>query len=1211
MLRKHCLLSFCICFSFLTAVFSPPVFAGTTGIVPGFGNGAAILYPGAPFRASAIQNDGKVLATASANGSFITIRYNSNGTPDSSFNKTGVALTSFPGAGAASFAIAVQNNGKIVLAGIVGKGDGFSYYIAIARLNADGSIDSGFGNNGKIIGGNFYTPSIDMSIAFQSDQKILVGDAFGIERFNTDGSRDMTFVQSLNNIKSIAVQSDDKILVLQSDSNFTVSRFNPNGTPDNSFNGNGKNVTDFGGYDIAYSMAVQSDGKVVVIGSTRPPLEISPIQLVLARYNTDGSLDNSFDGDGKVITDLGNNASFNTNPAYTVAIQNDGKLVVTGRGILARYLTNGSIDQSFYQNGKLLLDAGVNIFSTLIRQNIIYLTGELKDSNGSPNGYFTAMTLDDTGAQTGLNFRYFGGNWNALPDFFAVPVIKTGLTPNVNLNVVPAGITDHFALVWEGFINIQVPGTYTFETVSDDGSMMFFNMFYNFDSNPLVNNDGIHAARSISKTVNITAPGKYPIAVTYFEKEGGQTMEFYWSGPGFVRQQVPSSVLSPKTLNIDSIPPGTPANLRVIATGDNFVSLAWDSATDNSGSVFYNIFINGVLQYYPPLENHYIVTGLNANTTYTFAVKASDFTGNRSAFSNQVTATTTSTVKRGLRYRFLTNVPVGNGIEGLTPYATGITHNADINERPAGFNTNYAFIWEGYIHIPTPGTYTFETVSDDGSRIFFNSTYSLFYTPLVDNFSNNGEHAVLSATGTIEIPVAGYYPIAISYQQYTGAQSMQLLWQGPGISRQPIPDDAFTYEPPQPTPLAGLKFTYYEGAWSRLPDFNALYVYRSGIVFKPDLSIKLPYRTDNFGILWEGFITIPTAGMYTFETVSDDGSKLYFNAQYDPLAQATVNNDGLHGPASATGTVNVPAAGRYPIAISFFERDGGEKMEVYWSGPGIPRQLIPASAFTQEPPPPPAQGLNFKYYEGAWSSLPNFNTLTPVKTYRSANVDISLRTRNRNDYFAFLWEGTITIPTAGVYTFETISDDGSKLYFNSLYNPAATATVNNDGIHAPTSATGIVNITSAGVYPITISYFEREGGEKMEVYWTGPGIPRQRIPDIAFAGSISGLQNALPLLNQTLNAEDVLKQVSVYPNPFDRNIVVNFNNNTPANNIAVGIYDVNGRLVYNYQAGKLQAGNNMLRIDVNNLPMTNGIYMVRLQVNGITGKTYKLMRLKR
>ncbi|WP_169513403.1 fibronectin type III domain-containing protein [Flexithrix dorotheae] len=142
--------------------------------------------------------------------------------------------------------------------------------------------------------------------------------------------------------------------------------------------------------------------------------------------------------------------------------------------------------------------------------------------------------------------------------------------------------------------------------------------------------------------------------------------------------------------------------------------------------------------------------------------------------------------------------------------------------------------------------------------------------------------------------------------------------------------------------------------------------------------------------------------------------------------------------------------------------------------------------------------LNYKYYEGTWSVLPDFNTLTPVKTGTTANVDLGLR--DINSYYAFMWEGFINIPVAGTYTFETRSDDGSKLYIGNY--DEANLVVNNDGTHSSRYREGTYNFTSPGDYPIVMTYFQGGGsGRRMEVYWknTAHGVTsRQLIPDNAF-----------------------------------------------------------------------------------------------------------------
>ncbi len=130
-------------------------------------------------------------------------------------------------------------------------------------------------------------------------------------------------------------------------------------------------------------------------------------------------------------------------------------------------------------------------------------------------------------------------------------------------------------------------------------------------------------------------------------------------------------------------------------------------------------------------------------------------------------------------------------------------------------------------------------------------------------------------------------------------------------------------------------------------------------------------------------------------------------------------------------------------------------------------------------------GLYYKYYEGTWSTLPDFSSLTPVKTGTATNI--SLDPRNKDLQYAFQWSGYINIPAAGTYTFETSSDDGSKLSIGS------TQVINNDGEHASQFVTGSIAL-NAGAYPITITYFQSYGAQTMEVYWSSnSGISRQKI----------------------------------------------------------------------------------------------------------------------
>ncbi len=126
------------------------------------------------------------------------------------------------------------------------------------------------------------------------------------------------------------------------------------------------------------------------------------------------------------------------------------------------------------------------------------------------------------------------------------------------------------------------------------------------------------------------------------------------------------------------------------------------------------------------------------------------------------------------------------------------------------------------------------------------------------------------------------------------------------------------------------------------------------------------------------------------------------------------------------------------------------------------------------------QGFSYKYYEGSWNTLPDFNALTPVKTGNTANIDISVR--NRDDQFGFVWQGFIKVPIAGTYKFETYSDDGSKIWLGK-YDATASPLINNDGLHGGQYVSGTVML-QPGIYPISAAFFEQGGGEVMQLYWT-------------------------------------------------------------------------------------------------------------------------------
>jgi uncharacterized delta-60 repeat protein len=338
--------------------------------------------------AVAIQTDGKIVAAGDSfipdvSAQFALARYKLDGTLDPSFGEDGKVKTTFAGGSdAGARAVAIQADGKIVAAGYTLVGDA---RFALARYNIDGSLDSSFGGDGKVIT-RFAEGSSDSAgaVAIQADGQIVVAGSshipgvstprFALARYNPDGDLDPSFggggdgkvttqfAEERNDYASaVAIQADGQIVaaggsfgVFSGDSLFALARYNPNGDLDDSFGGDGKVTSQFAGDASAWAVAIQDDSKIVAAGDS----QVSHRRFALARYNPNGDLDPSFgpDGNGKVRTRFSKGSG---DSVQAVAIQADGQIVAAGyskgashvRFALARYDTDGMLDPSFGGDG--------------------------------------------------------------------------------------------------------------------------------------------------------------------------------------------------------------------------------------------------------------------------------------------------------------------------------------------------------------------------------------------------------------------------------------------------------------------------------------------------------------------------------------------------------------------------------------------------------------------------------------------------------------------------------------------------------------------------------------------------------------------------------------------------------------------------------------------------------------------------------------------
>ena len=367
-----------------------------------------------------VQPDGKILVSGYAyfgvsptsGDDFVVLRFNPDGSRDASFANNGIFLYDFQGGSDELRGIALQPDGKIVAAGEVQFNPtqpNPNTAFAVIRLNPNGTFDSTFGTNGLVI--TDFLASLDQAteVAIQPDGKILASGwstrsntnvagayDFALARYNPNGTLDASFgtngvvftdfLGSNDLAQTSVLQPDGKIVLAGwvyvnnvSQYDFGLARYNPDGTLDATFGAGGKVVTPIGNNlsELVRGMSLAPDGKLVVAGDLYNPTS-GNVQgnsdLVAVRYNSNGSLDATFDGDGKFI--FARTLGDRNESGGDVVVQPDGKILLTGSSHLRpesvpggtvshtemltiRLNVNGSLDQSFGANGIVETDFGI------------------------------------------------------------------------------------------------------------------------------------------------------------------------------------------------------------------------------------------------------------------------------------------------------------------------------------------------------------------------------------------------------------------------------------------------------------------------------------------------------------------------------------------------------------------------------------------------------------------------------------------------------------------------------------------------------------------------------------------------------------------------------------------------------------------------------------------------------------------------------------
>jgi uncharacterized delta-60 repeat protein len=351
--------------------------------------------------ALAIQGDGKIIAVGTSDyygaPDFAVVRYGTTGALDTSFGGDGVVTTTIGGNYVSAASVALQTDGKIVIAGT--SGDYGTTALTLVRYYVTGTVDTGFGTSGIV--------TITPGTSHNYGEGVAVGSGGVIMLAGTTWTSDYDFV---------------------------AARFDTGGTPDSTFNSTGVVTTDLGLWDFGHAMALQPDGKIIVAGRTGTTA--GGYDIAMVRYRTDGALDPNFGAAGVVTTSVGD-----FDAAYAVEVQTDGKIVVAGIAdggelMVARYSDAGALDTSFSGDGVFtttLCEEGLDV--AIQPDGKIVVAGS---TGTDPDRDFAVVRLSSRGY---LDVIFAGGGVATL-DFLAGDEAASAVAVQSNGKIVVAGTTE-------------------------------------------------------------------------------------------------------------------------------------------------------------------------------------------------------------------------------------------------------------------------------------------------------------------------------------------------------------------------------------------------------------------------------------------------------------------------------------------------------------------------------------------------------------------------------------------------------------------------------------------------------------------------------------------------------------------------------------------------------------------------------------------------
>jgi hypothetical protein len=715
------------------------------------------------------------------------------------------------------------------------------------------------------------------------------------------------------------------------------------------------------------------------------------------------------------------------------------------------------------------------------------------------------------GTGTGLLATYFD---NA--NLTGITVVRTDATVNADWaggSPDPAIGPDTFSARWVGEVEPRFSETYTFTTTSDDGVRLWIGGTLIIDS--WLN----QAAAAHSGTIALMAGVRYPLVMEYYENGGAAVAKLSWSSASTLTAIVPSTQLYPIA------PAGSGSGLlatyfdnqdftgtavtRMDATVDftwgggspdpaiaaDTFSARWTGEVEARTSEPYTLFttsddgvrlwVDGQLLIdhwtdHGAVEDHGTIT-LTAGRR---AIVVMEFYERYGAAVAKL-AWSSPTIAKAIipATQLHPAAALGTGTGLLAQYYdekdlsgpaqlridAGVDFDWGGGPPLSGIGPDtFSVRWSGEVQPRYSEAYTFRTTSDDGIRLWLGGQL------LIDHWNDHGP----SVDQTTILLVAGQrYPLVLEYYENGGGAVAKLAWSSPSTALGPIPANQL-YPAPVVGTGTGLLATYFDNQ-----DFTGTSLARVDPVVDFDWAGGSPASSigvDTFSAHWVGEIQAEFSETVTFQTVSDDGIRLWVDGQL------LIDHWNDHGATVDGGSIALVAGHRYAIAVDYYEHGGSAVARLRWSSPRLPLQAIPTSQLYPTLIAGSGTGLTATYFDNRDFTGTAVSRLEPAIAFDwgagSPSPSIG------PDTFSARWTGEVQPYVSETYTFTTISDDGIRVWIgNQLI-------IDHWSDHAASARSGSIALVGGLRYPITVEYYENGGAAVAKLLWASPSTPAGVVP---------------------------------------------------------------------------------------------------------------------